>query len=124
MTLGMRLCSARRRPPTRRAIPTAEIIGRVNDFGGWYQTRTSWTTPNDSQDERPLVVKLLSLARRGTLWYDGSTQTDPSPSVECSSGGMLAPWARQTGSDCFRIPAIWLTLSRRGDTRIQILRLS
>src|SRR5271170_6516053 len=27
---------ARRRPPTRRAIPTAEIVGRVNDFGGWY----------------------------------------------------------------------------------------
>jgi hypothetical protein len=27
---------ARRRPPTRRAIPTAEIDGRVINFGGWY----------------------------------------------------------------------------------------
>src|SRR5271170_7429177 len=25
---------ARRRPPTRRAIPTAETVRRVNDFGG------------------------------------------------------------------------------------------
>jgi hypothetical protein len=33
----MKLSSARRRPPTRRAIPTAEIVGRVKDFGGWYQ---------------------------------------------------------------------------------------
>src|SRR5271163_3908249 len=37
MTVGMSLCLARRRPPTRRAIPTAEIVGRVNDFGGWCQ---------------------------------------------------------------------------------------
>src|SRR5580658_6098983 len=38
MTVGMSLCLARRRPPTRRAISTAEIVGRVNDFGSWYQT--------------------------------------------------------------------------------------
>jgi hypothetical protein len=38
MTAGMSLCLARRRPPTRRAIPTDEIVGRVNDFVGWYQS--------------------------------------------------------------------------------------
>jgi hypothetical protein len=44
MTVGMSLCSARHpllrvlsRPPTRRAIPTAGGVGRVNASGGWYK---------------------------------------------------------------------------------------
>src|SRR5277367_3284984 len=28
---------------TRRAIPAAEIVGRVNDFGGWYQNGRTMT---------------------------------------------------------------------------------
>jgi hypothetical protein len=40
MTGGMNHCSARRRRcfagVTRSAIPTAEIVGRVNDFDVWY----------------------------------------------------------------------------------------
>src|SRR6185437_1706725 len=38
MTVGMSLGLARRRPPTRRAIPTGGSAGRVSAPAGWYQT--------------------------------------------------------------------------------------
>src|SRR5580658_9851072 len=42
MTVGMSLCSARRchcfPGATRRATPTAQNVGTVNDFGGWCHT--------------------------------------------------------------------------------------
>src|SRR5471030_3065349 len=41
----MSLCSARRRPPTRRAIPTAGSVGRVNAPSAWYNRAAVLAVP-------------------------------------------------------------------------------
>jgi hypothetical protein len=56
--------SARRRPPTRRAIPTAEIVGRVNDFGDWYQTRAPGSPRNRSPNNGPLMREAMPAMTR------------------------------------------------------------
>jgi hypothetical protein len=61
MTVGMSLCLARRRPPTRRAIPAAKVVGRVNDFGGWYYTPRI-------DDVDPTIDKIRDISSR-----DGGT---------------------------------------------------
>ncbi len=43
MTVGLSLGLARRRRPTRRAIPTALIDGRVIDQGRWYYSENILT---------------------------------------------------------------------------------
>ena len=56
----MSLCSARRRPPTRRAIPTADIVGRVNDFGGWYNIRRRMIGLSVHQNQGFWVISLAA----------------------------------------------------------------
>src|SRR5277367_4259497 len=41
---------------TRRAIPTAELVGRVNDFGGWYLRSTAWIRLQAAAPERATTL--------------------------------------------------------------------
>jgi hypothetical protein len=78
--------SARRRPPIRRAIPTAEIVARANDFRGWYRsvcymmvdtTSSRTATPMDgcslcscSADHRPwsIAAKCPIIQEKSNGW--------------------------------------------------------
>ena len=60
-------CSARRRRlsllATRRAIPTGEIFGTVNNFGGWYQCEiSSSASPRVRGPKPPIEITTTSIA--------------------------------------------------------------
>src|ERR1700684_3473829 len=72
---------ARRRPPTRRAIPTARWAVRVGLSGGWYYSRfraTDLITPRGRPDASPISRSWASITALAGSSPSRPPSTDPS----------------------------------------------